>query len=159
MKPSKHDRSPGPEATKRGFSRRTFLFAGAGAAMVLGFGGCQWQFGFASSKARWIEAVVRKNLPGATLDASSLARFVATMQSGPLIESRAQALAVFVARAAPWMTQRIGKVHSALESRERQVLTEYLLVSNFFQVGDPQREPIVWSGAPLACGNPWASFA
>ncbi|MET0659175.1 MAG: hypothetical protein ABW110_13570 [Steroidobacteraceae bacterium] len=159
MQPIHPDRSTVSRTAKRDSGRRAFLVAGASGAILLGFGGWQWGSRFAASKARWIEAAVRKNLPGVALDEPSLARFIATVESSSMIDSRSQALAVFVARGAPWITQRIPRVQRALETRERQVLTKYLLGSNFFQVGDPRRELIVWSGTPVACGSPWASVA
>lgn len=160
MQPTGND--PSPVATprrRRAFSRRLFLATGAGGAIALGVGGWQWWSGFAGSRARWVESAVRKNLRGVVLDQDSLARFVQAVLAGRLIETRTQGMAVFAHRAAPWLTQRIPKVRQALETRERQVLTEYLIGSNFFHVVDPRREPIVWYGAPVACGNPWASFS
>jgi hypothetical protein len=93
------------------------------------------------------------------LDEQSLAAFVRKTLDGPMLRPRGQQFAAFAQSAAPWIANRVPKVRSALEKRERQVLTDYLLGSNFFQLSDPGRELVVYYGPPVACANPFARLA
>jgi hypothetical protein len=139
--------------------RRKFVVAGAAGVIAIGGIGVFARGSFTSSRAAWVEQVVRRNLPGVRVDEPSLANFVRDALAGDLLEPRARRVAVFAQQAVPWLTVRVPKVRDGLEKAERQVLTAYLLGSNFFRVSDPRQETIMYYGPAVACANPfvWAS--
>jgi hypothetical protein len=140
-------------------SRRRFLLAGAGGAVASLAGGGLLLKRYADSRAVWIEQVVRDNLPGVSLDESSLAAFVRDVLAGDLLEPHTHRLSVFAQQTTPWLTRQVPRAREGLDKLERRVLTEYLMGSNFFRIPDPKRETIVYVGPSLACGNPFASLA
>lgn len=138
------------------FTRRWFLLGGAATVAVAG-SATLWQQGtFARWRAAWIERVIRSNLPGVKLDEPSLATFVHTMLDAQFLAPPTHKAAIMADRAFPWLTVRVPKLRGGLETLERKVLTEYLLGSDFFRVGDPKREPVTYYGPSLACSNPFA---
>lgn len=139
--------------TQRGFNRRHFIVA---ALSAVGLGGIYSWNRYRASRAAWVEQTVRRNLPGVTLDESSLAQFVRSVLESDLLEPQTHRVAVFAERMVPWLTDRIPKARDGLEKLERRVLTEYLLGSNFFRVADPKQETIVYSGPIGVCANPFA---
>jgi len=66
-------------------ARRKFLIAGVASACTLGAVGVFSRSEFTSYRARWIQQVVRRNLPGVVLDEPSLAVFVNDMLAGSLL--------------------------------------------------------------------------
>jgi hypothetical protein len=134
--------------------RKVLIGAGAGALVLGTVGSLSWNR-FADHRARWVEKVVRSNLPGVTVDEPSLAVFVSNILDGGLLKSSARKASLFAEQALPWLTARIPRVRTGLETIERQVLTEYLLGSNFFRVADPKRETIAYYGPAAACANPF----
>jgi hypothetical protein len=129
------------------------LLIGGGIA-ITGIGLVSWSR-YGNAPAAWVERVVRDNLPGIALDEASLATFVREILSGDLLRPTLHRLAVHVHHAAPWLSARVSKTRHGLEKLERQVLTHFLLGSNFFRVADPKRERIIYYGAAIACNNPF----
>jgi len=135
--------------------RRKLLIAGAGGAAVLGICGAASWAQLTNHRAIWVERVVRDNLPGIDLDAVSLQTFIKDMLASEWLQSKPVKLAVFADRFVPWLPAHFSKARDGLEGLERNVLTEYLIGSNFFRVPDPKREKIVYSGTVMACRNPF----
>ena len=135
----------------RAISRRELLLGAAGAAVV---GASLWT-PLKNYRARWIEQVVRDNLPGIHLDPDSLQTFVKYMLGHERLQPAVVRATIFADRFVPWLPAHISKARDGLEGIERHVLTEYLIGSNFFRVPDPKRETIVYSGAVIACRNPF----
>jgi hypothetical protein len=135
--------------------RRRFMLAGAAGAIAIGGAGVFSWNSFSGSRAAWVEQVVRRNLPGVHLDERSLANFIRDALAGDLLRPRARKVAVFAHQTAPWLTVRVPQVRDGLEKTERQVLTAYLLGSNFFRVNDPREETITYYGPAVACANPF----
>jgi len=135
--------------------RRKLLIAGAGSAVAAAiFGAASWSE-LTSYRATWIERVVRDNLPDVDLDAASLRTFVTDILATERLQRKEVKAAVFADRFMPWLPPNITRARNGLEGLERNVLTEYLIGSNFFRVPDPRRETIVYSGLGLACRNPF----
>jgi hypothetical protein len=132
-------------------SRRKVLLGAAGAVTL---GAVVWS-PLKNYRASWIERVVRDNLPGINLDPDSLQTFVKYMQSHERLQPALVRATIFADRFVPWLPAHISKARQGLEGVERHVLTEYLIGSNFFRVPDPKRETIVYSGAVIACINPF----
>lgn len=135
--------------------RRKLLIAGAGGTLALGiFGAASWG-ALKRYRETWIESVVRENLPGIDLDPASLQAFIEDMLAHERLQPNRVKATMFADRFVPWLPANIGKARDGLEGLERFVLTEYLIGSNFFRVPDPKRETIVYSGAFVACPNPF----
>jgi len=135
--------------------RRKLLAGGAAGVAVLGiFGAASWPR-LKNYRAEWVEQVVRGNLPGVTLDADSLKTFIAYVLNTDRMQPAPVKATVFADQFIPWLPARVAKARDGLEGLERYVLTEYLIGSNFFRVPDPKRETIVFSGAIIACRNPF----
>jgi hypothetical protein len=132
-------------------SRRKVLAGAAGAVIV---GAISW-IPLKNYRASWIEQVVRDNLPGIALDPDSLQTYVKYMLGHERLQPALVRVTIFADRFVPWLPAHISKAREGLEGVERHVLTEYLIGSNFFRVPDPQRETIVYSGAVIACINPF----
>lgn len=138
-------------------TRRYLLLAGVSGvgAVVAG----KWSLEQASTTVpQWIEAVVRRNLPGVRLDAESLAGFCQSTSEGPLFDSLRKRAGVAVAQTLPMAAGRVAYLADALERLERQVLTQFLLGSNFFLLADPWTETVVHHGFAAACAQPFAVF-
>ena len=146
---------PMKETSKFSPGRRKLLIAGASGAAVLGiFGAASWEQ-LTHYRASWVERVVRENLPGIDLDAVSLQTFIKDMLASERMQRKVVKATVFADRFVPWLPAHVAKARNGLEGLERQVLTEYLIGSNFFRVPDPKREKIVYSGMIVACRNPF----
>jgi hypothetical protein len=143
------------EANKFSPGRRKLLIAGAGGAAVLGIVGAASWGELSNYRASWIERVVRDNLPGIDLDPVSLQTFIEDMLASERMQRKAVKVTVFADRFVPWLPAHVAKARNGLEGLERHVLTEYLIGSNFFRVADPKQEKIVYSGAIVACRNPF----
>lgn len=137
--------------------RRYLLLAGASGLSVAAIGKWSIEQG-AAATPQWIEAVVRRNLPGVRLDEESLAGFCQTLSEGPLFDSLRKRAGVTAAQTLPMMTGRVAYLADALDRLERQVLTEFLLGSNFFQLADPRTESVVHHGFTVVCAQPFAVF-
>lgn len=132
-------------------SRRKVLLGVGGAAVV---GAVSW-IPLKNYRASWIEQVVRDHLPGIDLDPDSLQTFVKYMLGHERLQPPLVRASIFADRFVPWLPAHISKAREGLEGVERHVLTEYLIGSNFFRVPDPKREKIVYTGAVIACINPF----
>jgi hypothetical protein len=133
--------------------RRKVLLGAAGAVAV-GVVGAAWN-PLKNYRASWIERVVRDNLPEIDLDPGSLQTFVTYMLGHERLQPPLVRATIFADRFVPWLPAHVSKAKEGLEGVERHVLTEYLIGSNFFRVPDPKRETIVYSGAVIACINPF----
>jgi hypothetical protein len=135
--------------------RRMLIGAGAG---VLVCATASWSYS-ERNRARWIEQVIRSNLPGITFDEASLTRFVMeTLRSLPMQSTRRR-MGIAASSQASWLTRRIRSVEQGMDLTERQVLTSFLMGSNFFRVSEPTRETIVYYGPAPGCGNPFVRYS
>lgn len=134
-------------------ARRKILLGAAGAVTV-GVVGAAWN-PLRNYRANWVEQVVRENLPGVNLDPDSLQTFVKYMLGHERLQPPLVRATIFADRFVPWLPAHVSKAREGLEGVERHVLTEYLIGSNFFRVPNPKHETIVYSGAVVACINPF----
>jgi hypothetical protein len=143
------------ETSKFSPSRRKLLIAGVGGVAALGiFGATSWGQ-LTNYRASWVERVIRENLPGIDLDPASLQTYIEDIVASERLQRGEVKVTVFADRFVPWLPAHIARARDGLEDLERHVLTEYLIGSNFFRIPDPRREKIVYSGAILACWNPF----
>lgn len=145
---SESPRSPG---------RRNLLIA-SGTLVTAAAGGAAWVGSRLDGNEAWIEATVRKHLPGVELDPESLQAFVKRFASSRHFREREQSIAILIDQGSSAVARRITKANRRLERLERLVVSEYLSGSNFFYVADPRQETIFHTGPMPACGNPFAVF-
>jgi hypothetical protein len=138
-------------------SRRRVLIAGSAVAATAAAGGI-WIASRIDGPAVWIEAVVRRHLPGLTLDPVSLATFIDEFSRRRELQDAKLKLAVNIDQAVPAVTPRVAKLDRRIDRLERLVVTSYLVGSNFFRESDPHTATIVYGGELPACGNPFAKF-
>jgi hypothetical protein len=131
--------------------------AGAGFAAATAFT-TVWVGSRLNGKEQWIEATVRRHLPGVRIEPESLATFAQAFARGSQFKQHQQTIAVWLDQAAPSLARQSQKANRRIERLERLAVSEYLSGSNFFRVQDPQSELIVYGGAFPACGNPFARF-
>lgn len=136
--------------------RRQVLIAGA--ALAAASSGALWLAMKTRDPADWIEAVVRKHLPGVQLEVASLHTFAQRLADDPRFKGRKVALAMQLDRFAAPLVRVAPEIDEKIARLERLVLTDYLASSNFFRVADPRAEKIVCHGELPACGNPFAVF-
>lgn len=135
--------------------RRQVLIAGAALAAS---SGALWLAMKTRDPAHWIEAVVRKHLPGVQLEVASLHTFAQRLADDPRFKARKVALAMQLDRFAAPLVRVAPEIDEKIARLERLVLTDYLASSNFFRVANPRAETIVCHGELPACGNPFAVF-
>ena len=134
--------------------RRKLLLGASAGALILGTGAASWGR-LTNYRAEWVEHVVRDNLPGIDIDATSLKTFIDYILTTDRMRPAPVKAAVFADQFIPWLPAHVAKAHTGLANLERHVLTEYLMGSNFFRVSDPRRERITYSGPAVACINPF----
>jgi hypothetical protein len=132
------------------------LIGGLAGAATLVLGGSLAGLLFCDSRAVWIAGVVRRNLPDVLVDEESIEIFVRHVLASGLLDSHKKRLAVLADTVIPALSRNIAPARERLEVFERLVLTEFLMGSNFFTVGDPKSQAITYSGKVLACGNRFA---
>ncbi len=136
--------------------RRRVLIAGA--ALAAASSGALWLVARSNDSSDWIEAVVRKHLPGIRLDAESLRRFAMRLADEPAFSARKVALALQLDQISAPLLRLAPEIDAKIGRLERIVLSDYLTSSNFFRVSDPRTETIICHAEPPACGNPFAVF-
>jgi hypothetical protein len=133
-----------------GVGGATAALAGLGALKVSGAG--SW------SGRRWAQDVIRAHLPDIEIDATSLEAFAhEAAQDLPALSRFSVQAETGWLRLAGWLGLRVATPEQ-LEQVERQLITRFLIGSNFFQLDDPRRARVVYASHPKACGNPFATF-
>lgn len=137
--------------------RRAFLLTGsaAGGLLVLGGGAA---FVWSDRYRGWIEATLRRALPGYDLEPTGLARFVEDYNARK--EGGGLKLRVFAAAErlvdANWALP--AKMASDVEEEERRIVSDFLLGSDFFQTYPNGAKTVTYGGPAEACGSPFATF-
>lgn len=144
-----------------GFSRRrrVFLFGAAGGLLLLGTAGAVSLNGVNESRIQWLKSTIRQHLPGVTIDEMSLEKFASDIVDAGMVDSTARKISIGLAQAAPWVTSRLPLMSEGLQKLERQVLTEFLLGSDFFRMADPRAQTVTYYARAVACANPFSRAA
>jgi hypothetical protein len=137
--------------------RRRRVLAAGGALALAACVGLATALRFDASSA-WIEAVIRKHLPGVCLDEASLRAFAVRTAHSPTFTARKVALALQLDRWATSLVRFAPPMNAKLKRFERLVLSDFLASSNFFRISDPRAETVVCGDAVPACSNPFAVF-
>jgi hypothetical protein len=138
-------------------SRRRFLLGGMASVLAGSLVG-NLSSEHATGQDAWVEKILRKNLPGIKLDEASLPHFFRDIHAKGLLDAYRHRLAVFLDQTIPTPTNWVTMLRHAIEGRERLVLSEFLLGSNFFQAQDPMSETITYFGPSPVCGNPFVVY-
>ena len=139
-------------------SRRQVLIGAGTGVMACAAAGGAWSYS-ERNRAHWIEQVIRSNLPGVKIDEASLALFVRkTLDSKPMQSTRRR-LGIAADQQMSSFARRFNALEEGIEITERQVLTDFLIGSNFFRVSDPKQETIVYYGSVPACNNPCVRYS
>ena len=142
----------------RPLSRRKFLWAGGAAATALMSAvSLEWTR-HPGGAGTWVEHIVRRHLQGIVLDEASLQTFVREVLESTMLDTKHQLFYSTFKTATEWLASVVPILGAASEHIERQVLTRYLVGSNFFRIPDPRRATIIYFGDSPACGNPFASL-
>ncbi|HTO85458.1 MAG TPA: hypothetical protein VMQ73_24770 [Methylomirabilota bacterium] len=131
--------------------RRTVLIGGGALAFSTLIGAAVG--GAAYDRAGFFAAILRRLLTDAIVTDEEVEQF--TEVYWPLMRSRygSRAALMRVLHAADRMLIP-GELKSS-EQLERDVLTAFLIGSNFFQLKDPRNEPVDFVGISAACANPF----
>jgi hypothetical protein len=140
------------------FSRRNLLLGGAGVGVTtLGVGG----YAAAASEFDFFKAMLRAELPGVIISDESIRIFSQDAMSrrnddfGPKLKAISAMTRVLGFKA---VADMLSDNHT-FEKFHRDVLTKFLLGSNFFMLPDPTAEEVLYIGPPGACAaNPFAQF-
>lgn len=105
----------------------------------------------------WIRDALSRSLPGYSFDPAGLARFVAEYDARQpfSIKRRVLAAAQGLIDTKPFLPER--KVMHLAEI-EREVLSDFLVGSDFFENYPDGPKVITYRGAPAACISPFARF-
>jgi hypothetical protein len=135
--------------------RRKFLAMGAAAAGSIAAIGTVY---VATDRYEgWIRDVLSRSLPGYSFDPAGLARFTAEYDARQpfSIKRRVLAVAEGLIDTKPFLPERKAK---HLAEREREVISDFLVGSDFFENYPNGPKVITYRGAPTACGSPFARF-
>jgi hypothetical protein len=134
-------------------TRRTFFALGAAAGAMVAAGAALLAGGYRN----WVVASLREALPGYAFEPAGLDRFVADYESrhGERMKFRLLGAAERIIDVEPLLPE--AKAHR-IEDEERQVVTEFLLGSDFFQHYPLAVKEIAYNGPVIACRSPFARF-
>lgn len=135
--------------------RRTFLAIGA--ATAGGIAAVGTVYAGAGGYQSWIHNVLSRALPGYDFESEGLARFVAAYEARQpsSIKRRMVAAAEGLIDAKAFLPEK--KARQIVEI-EREVLSEFLVGSDFFENYPNGPKLITYRGAPTACVSPFARF-
>lgn len=133
--------------------RRTFLALGAAAGGTAALGAVLVGNGYRS----WVLGVLRQALPGYVYDPAGLDLFIEESQSryASAMKFRLFGAAESVVDARSLLPQRMTR---RVENAERDLLTDFLVGSDFFQLYPHGARTITYSGRPAACASPFVVF-
>jgi hypothetical protein len=133
--------------------RRTFLALGAAAGGMVALGAALFTNGYRS----WVLGFLREALPGYSLHPAGLAHFMDEYKSRHSEAMKFQILgaAESVVDARSLLPQKKAEY---VEDEERNVLTEFLIGSDFFQDYPHGAKEITYSGRSKVCRSPFAIF-
>jgi hypothetical protein len=139
------------------FSRRQTLVGGLALAAM----GTGTAYVGSSDANDFFRAMVHHELPGVKVNDATIRAFTEDATSGLSPRNRATVRVLS-------MRCRIvgyGAISAALgqsfkfQRFRREMLTRFLLATDFFQLPDPKAAELHYVGEPIACGNPFAKFA
>jgi len=132
-------------------NRRTVLF-GAGALVVstLAAGGVSIAM---LDRTDFFASVLRRYLPDAIVPDVEIAEFADVYW--PIMAKRYGSRAALMPSLETVDRLFIPGEMDEVEQMERDILTNFLIGSNFFGLKDPKTEPIDFTGLVVACSNPF----
>ncbi len=137
--------------------RKLLLLGGAAGGLAVIGGGGGAAFVVTDHYSRWIHGILQRALPGYELEPEGLALFIEEYFAK---KSRSIKFRMFAA------AQGVLDVKGALpdgmakdvEEQERQILTSFLIGSDFFENYPGGPKEITYRGMSIACASPFATF-
>lgn len=133
--------------------RRTFLALGAAAGGLTAAGAVLLANGYRS----WVLRSLRQALPGYSFDTAGLDLFLDEYRPR---HSEAMKFQFFGAAESVFDARALlpDKTIEYIGDEERDVLTEFLVGSDFFEPGPDGPRKITYSGRAVVCRSPFATF-
>lgn len=128
--------------------------AAAGGLAALGAGGA---YVVTDRQHRWIAKILSRSLPGYSFEPGGLARFIAeyTAKERSSMKERILAAAQGLVDAKAVLPEQSA---ARLAERERKILSDFLVGSDFFENYPDGPTLITYRGAPTVCVSPFARF-
>lgn len=136
-------------------TRRQVVLGGIVTGGVAAGGGI---YAAAADRSEFFKAMISDALPGVTFDPTAFQEFTVEMRKNrnPDFDTKLQLLASLNRVTGYGSIKQALKNSWNYEKFRREMLTSFLIGSNFFQVKDPMAEPIKYLTYPVACTNPFA---
>jgi hypothetical protein len=134
-------------------NRRKLMIGGLTLLTMGGVAACTLGFAMFANRYGVFGAILRRNLPDVQLPEAEIRKFVDAYL--PEFLARRGRREAFLWRAATMIDDLAPWGAQITEEVERDVLTQFLIGSNFFQLSDPRSEVIEFFGLPSACPNPF----
>src|SRR5262245_61556853 len=137
--------------------RRQFLLMGSALGGLAAFGFASAGYVALDRYGGWIREILSRSLPGYSFDPDGLALFIDEYneQQGRSIKYRVFAAAEGVVDAKAVLPKRQAE---DVRRRERRILSDFLVGSDFFENYPGGTKMITYRGKPEACGSPFATF-
>ena len=138
------------------FSRRGVIAASAGGVALAALGA----LGLSSTPQSLIRAILHRSLPGVKIDEAGLEAFEADyIALAPVLGTSMTKM-----RAASAAQKLLGlnllmkapKFGDTIHRFEREILTMFLVGSDFFSLKDPTAQTVTYIGEHVGCDNPFA---
>lgn len=139
--------------------RRNVLIGGAALLGTTALGGV-YVAGSEGTIRGWIENIITSHLPGVRLDPTGLANFSSEKMQEIGHNPNYRIYAASLSMGADMATVS-SALREKVETFERKAVSDFLLHSNFFHLGDPRTESVIYEkpdDGPRACQNPFAVF-
>jgi hypothetical protein len=135
--------------------RRTFLAIGAATAGGLAAVGTV--YAATGGYESWVRSVLSRSLPDYSFDPEGLTRFVAAYEARQpsSIKQRVVVAAEGLLKVKSFLPERKAKQIAEIE---REMLSDFLVGSDFFENYPNGPKLITYRGAPTACVSPFARF-
>lgn len=136
-------------------TRRQFLLGGTAlGGLIIAGGGT---FLITDRYEGWISKILHRYLPGYRLDPHGLARFIDdyNKKQGDALKLRMFAAVQGVVDAKALLP---GGTKTEVDNEARRILSAFLVGSDFFDNYPNGPKTITYSGVPVACSSPFATF-
>lgn len=137
-------------------NRRQILIGGVTVVGASAAGGA-WLLASDVPLKPYIEGIVRSNLPGVHIEQQGLERYAADKIAEIGDNSAYKKIYAAVRSIGIDVTTLSGRLKEKVDAFEREVVSDFLIRSNFFLVPDPRKERIEYDpGRVVACKSPFA---
>jgi hypothetical protein len=137
--------------------RRAFLLMGTAIGGMAAIGAAGSTYVAVDRYEGWIHKILQRSLPGYSFEPEGLATFIDeyNARQGRSIKYRLFAAAEGLVDSKAMLPDR-QEAH--VVERERKILSDFLLGSDFFENYPNGSKTITYRGKPVACVSPFAAF-